>query len=457
MTFKSSLQFFSKHTLLLIIFFLATSFAWAQQRNRVLDGIIVKVNNQIILRSDLQTAVAQEEAQAQKKMTEQDRCNVLRALVQQKLLVARAEIDSVVVEEEMVEGTLDQRMAYFVSQIGSEQKLEEYYNKSLKAIKDDLRKPVREQLIAEKMQGEITQKLSVTPSDVKKFFSKMPQDSLPYFSTEVEIGQIVKLAGVGKAQKDEVRNRLLELKKRIQAGESFAALATQYSEDPGSAQKGGELGFFKKRELVPEYEAAALKLEPGQLTDVVESQFGFHLIQLIERRGEEYNTRHILLKPTSTDIDLNATAAELNKIRARILSDSISFSKAAKDFSDDKITKDNGGLMMNPRDRSSSIPLDQVDPSIFFIIDTMKVGSITKPLEYRTEDGKQAMRILYLKSNTPPHQANLKDDYQKLAAYALNEKRRKALSEWFEKNKNTVYIDIDPEFNKCDILQGNLY
>ena len=457
MTFKSSLQFFSKHTLLLIIFFLATSFAWAQQRNRVLDGIIVKVNNQIILRSDLQTAVAQEEAQAQKKMTEQDRCNVLRALVQQKLLVARAEIDSVVVEEEMVEGTLDQRMAYFVSQIGSEQKLEEYYNKSLKAIKDDLRKPVREQLIAEKMQGEITQKLSVTPSDVKKFFSKMPQDSLPYFSTEVEIGQIVKLAGVGKAQKDEVRNRLLELKKRIQAGESFAALATQYSEDPGSAQKGGELGFFKKRELVPEYEAAALKLEPGQLTDVVESQFGFHLIQLIERRGEEYNTRHILLKPTSTDIDLNATAAELNKIRARILSDSISFSKAAKDFSDDKITKDNGGLMMNPRDRSSFIPLDQVDPSIFFIIDTMKVGSITKPLEYRTEDGKQAMRILYLKSNTPPHQANLKDDYQKLAAYALNEKRRKALSEWFEKNKNTVYIDIDPEFNKCDILQGNLY
>ncbi|MDB5262883.1 MAG: peptidylprolyl isomerase, partial [Adhaeribacter sp.] len=167
--------------------------------------------------------------------------------------------------------------------------------------------------------------------------------------------------------------------------------------------------------------------------------------------------RHILLKPTSTDIDLDATAAELNKLRTRILSDSISFSKAAKDFSDDKITKDNGGLMMNPRDRSSFIPLDQVDPSIFFIIDTMKVGSITKPLEYRTEDGKQAMRIIYLKSNTPPHQANLKDDYQKLATYALNEKRRNTLADWFEKNKNTVFIDIDPEFNKCDILQGNLY
>lgn len=457
MTFKSGLQLISKHTFLSLVLLLVTSVTWAQQRTKALDGIIVKVNNQIILRSDLQTAIAQEEAQAQKKLTNQDHCNILRALVQQKLLVARAEIDSVVVDEETIEGTLDQRMAYFVSQIGSEQKLEEYYNKSIKQIKDDLRKPIKEQLIAEKMQGEITQKLSVTPNDVKKFFNKIPQDSLPYFSTEVEIGQIVKIAGVSKTQKDEVRNRLLELKKRIQAGESFATLATQYSEDPGSAKGGGELGFMKKRVLVPEYEAASLKLEPGQISEPIESQFGFHLIQLIERRGEEYNTRHILLKPNSTNIDMDATAAELNKLRARILSDSISFSKAAKDFSDDKATKDNGGLMMSPRDRSTFIPLDQVDPSIFFIIDTMKVGNITKPLEYRTEDGKQAMRIIYLKSNTPPHQANLRDDYQKLATYALNEKRRKALSDWFEKNKNTVYIDIDPEFNNCDILQGNLF
>lgn len=458
MTTKPSLYHCIKKFPFLLVLLLVGTSAWGQQRNRILDGIIVKVNNQIVLRSDLETAIIQEEAQNQgKKLTEKERCEVLRALMQQKLLVARAEIDSVLVESEVVEGTLDQRMAYFVSQIGSEQRLEEYYNKSIKQIKDDLRKPIREQLIAEKMQGQITQKLSVTPNDVKRFFNKIPQDSLPYFSTEVEIGQIVKLAGVSKAQKDEVRARLNEMKKRIQGGEDFATLAGQYSEDPGSKEKGGELGFFKKRELVPEYEAAALKLEPGQMSDIIESQFGFHLIQLIERRGEEYNTRHILMKPASTDIDMDATAAELEKIRARILSDSIAFSKAAKDFSDDKITKDNGGLMFNPRDRSSFIPLDLVDPSIFFIIDTMKVGGITPPLPYRTDDGKQAMRIIYLKSNTPPHQANLKDDYQKLAAWALNEKRRKALVNWFEKNKNTVYIDIDPEFNKCDILQGVLY
>ncbi|MGV3642464.1 MAG: peptidylprolyl isomerase, partial [Adhaeribacter sp.] len=179
--------------------------------------------------------------------------------------------------------------------------------------------------------------------------------------------------------------------------------------------------------------------------------------QLIERRGEEFNSRHILIKPTSTEVDMDATAAELNKLRARILADSISFAKAAKDFSDDKATKDNGGLMLNPRDGGIRIPLDQVDPNVFFTIDTMKVGSITAPMPYRTEDGKQAMRIIYLKSNTPPHQANLKDDYQKLAAAALNEKRRKAYNTWFEKNKNTVFIDIDPAYNKCDILGGSPY
>jgi len=432
-----------------------------QQKNKAIDGIIVKVNNQIVLRSDLESALAQQAAGQNKPLSEQDRCDLLRMLLQQKVMVARADVDSIVVEDAYVENALDQRMSQFAAQAGGEQQLEEqltqHFGKGIKQYREELRQPLREQLIAEKMQEEITSKLNVTPQDVKKFFNEIPKDSLPYFSAEVEIGQIVKLAQVSKTQKDEARNKLLEFKKRIQAGEDFATLATQFSEDPGSAQKGGELGFFKKKELVPEYEATALKLEPGQIADPVESPFGFHLIQLIARRGEEYNTRHILIKPSSNEIDVEATTTELNNIRTRILADSITFAKAAKDLSDDKVTKDNGGLMMNRRDRSTFIPLDQVDPSIFFVIDTMKVGSITKPMPYRTEDGKDALRILYLKSNTPPHQANLKDDYQKLAAAALNEKRRKALATWFEKNKNTVYIDIDPDYNKCDILKGDLY
>lgn len=457
MIYKFVFNSFLKGLPALLLVLLAGTAALSQQRIKAIDGIIVKVNNQIVLRSELEAAQAQQVAAQSKPLTEQERCDLLRVLLQQKLMVARADIDSVVVEDAMVEGELDQRMAYFASQAGGEQKLEEFYGKSVKQLKDDLRGQIREQLVAQKMQDEITSKLSVTPNEVKRFYNQIPKDSLPYFSTEVEIGQIVKLAQVSKNQKEAARTKLNELKKRIQAGEDFATLAKQYSEDPGSGQAGGELGFHKKRELVPEYEATALKLEPGQISEPVESQFGFHLIQLIERRGEQYNTRHILIKPASSELDLEATAAELNKIRTRLMADSITFAKAAKNFSDDKATKDNGGLLLNRRDRSTYIPLDQVDPSVFFIIDTMKVGSITKPMPYRTEDGKEAMRIIYLKSNTPPHQANLKDDYQKLATYALNEKRRKALVNWFEKNKNTVYIDIDPEFNQCNILGGDLY
>lgn len=426
----------------------------AQQRTaKAIDGIIVKVDNQIILRSELEMALAQIAAEG-KPVTPEMRCNVLQSLLMNSLMLARAEVDSVVVEEDRVNSELDRRMGYFVQQIGSEEKLEEYYNKSIRQLKDDLRRQVKDQLTIQKMQADLSEKITVTPNEVKKYFNKIPKDSLPYFSTEVEIGQIVKLAQVDKKEKEKVRTRLEEIKKRIQNGEDFATLAKQFSEDPVSAKDGGNLGFFKKKELVPEYEAASLKLEPGQLSDVIESQFGFHLIQLIERRGEQYNTRHILLKPNSTDLDLEETARELNKIRQRIQSDSISFAKAAKEFSDDAISKNNGGLLANPQDGSTYIPLDKVDPGIFFTIDTMKVGSITKPLPYRTEDGKQAMRILYLKSNMPPHQANLKDDYQKISAAALNEKRQNALNTWFNKNKNTVFIDIDPEFDKCNILQS---
>ncbi|HSI89828.1 MAG TPA: peptidylprolyl isomerase, partial [Adhaeribacter sp.] len=257
-----------------------------------------------------------------------------------------------------------------------------------------------------------------------------------------------------RQNRDEARQKLEDIKKRIQKGEDFATLARKYSDDVASATDGGNLGFFKKKELVPEYEAAALRLEPGQLSNVVESQFGFHLIQLIERRGEEYNTRHILIKPAASQIDLAETADRLRIIRSQILKDSISFAKAAKEFSDDPQTKNSGGLLVNPQTGSSYVPLDKIDPTIFFTIDTMVVGQMSMPLPYRTEDGKDAMRIIYLKSKTPPHQANLKDDYQKISVAALNEKRNNALDEWFEKNRNSVYMDVNPDFVNCDLLQN---
>ncbi|MFD1185425.1 peptidylprolyl isomerase [Pontibacter rugosus] len=417
------------------------------------DGIIAKVNSNVVLRSDLEFGYLQYLAQSKQQPNEDLKCQIFTSLLQDKLLLARAQVDSVTVEDGMVNSELNQRIDYLASQVGGTDRLEQYYNKSLKQLRDELRKTVREQMVMEKMQREITSKVTVTPKEIKKYFNAIPKDSLPYFSTEVEIGQIVSYAEIGREQKQEARQKLEDLRKRILAGEDFATLAKQFSQDPGSAQAGGELGFFKKKELVPEYEAAALRLEPGGMSNVIESQFGFHLIQLIERRGQEFNTRHILIKPATATVDIAAAAEKLVNVRSMIMSDSLTFAKAAKEYSDDKNTKDNGGMITSRATGSTYTPMDQVDPAIFFVIDTMQVGEISKPIPFTTPDGQEAMRIIYLKSKSKPHLANLNDDYQKIANAALAQKRSKAVNEWFRKNIDTVYIDIDPEYEHCGGLQ----
>ncbi|UOQ98509.1 peptidylprolyl isomerase [Hymenobacter sp. 5317J-9] len=421
----------------------------------LLDGIVVKVDNQIVLRSDVENIYMQEMARAAGKPTPPDlKCKILQSLVLNKLMLARAEVDSVIVEDKRVNDEVDRRMAYFVQQIGSEKRLEEQYNKPIKALKDDLRPQIKDQLTQQKMQETITGKVAVTPREVAQYFSRVPKDSLPYFNTEVEVGQIVIPAQVNEKAKQAALAKLNDIRAQVLAGADFATLAKQYSEDPGSAKEGGYLGFFKRGELVPEYEAASMKLEPGQLSPVVQSQFGFHLIQFIERKGNTYSTRHILLKPETGTADASEAAKKLTRLRRQILSDSISFAKAAKDNSSDKQSSTNGGLLANRQDGGSRLPLDKLDPAVFFTIDTMKVGHITPPMPYRTDDGKDAMRILWLKSNTPPHQANLEQDYQKIAAAALNEKRNKALDEWFEKNRNSVYLEVAPEYAQCKVLES---
>ena len=419
----------------------------------LLDGIVVKVDNQIVLQSDVENIYAQELARAEGKPMPPDmKCKILQSLVLNKLMLARAEVDSVTVTDQRVNSEVDRRMAYFVQQIGSEKRLEEQYNKPIKSLKDDLRPQVKDQLTQQEMQQTITGKVSVTPREVAQYFSRVPKDSLPYFSTEVEVGQIVIPAQVNEKAKQAALAKLNDLRAQVLGGADFATLAKQYSEDPGSGKEGGYLGFFKRGELVPEYEAASMKLEPGQLSPIVQSQFGFHLIQFIERKGNTYSTRHILLKPATGAADAGESAKTLVRLRRQILADSVSFAKAAKDNSADKNSSGNGGLLQNRQDGGSRLPLDKLDPAIFFTIDTMKVGHITPPLPYRTDDGKDAMRILWLKSNTPPHQANLEQDYQKIAAAALNEKRNKALDEWFLKNRGSVYLEIAPEYAQCKVL-----
>lgn len=420
---------------------------------QLIDKIIAKVDDQIVLKSELELTYLQYLANASGQDPELVRCKVMESLVMNKLLLAKAEADSITVDKEQVERELADRMNYFVQSVGSEKKLEEYYGKTIDQLKADLKKQVKEQLVIKKMQRTITEKVKVTPAEVKKYFNSIAKDSLPYFSTEVEVGQIVKSPLATKQDKLEVRQKLEELKLKIQNGEDFCALATAYSEDPGSTANCGELGFFPKGSLVPEYEAVAYKLKPGELSTIIETEYGFHLIQLIERRANEINTRHILIKPGAKNTDLSTSIRLLDSLRRKIMADSVSFEKAAKDNSDDKVTKTNGGFFQDAKNGTSKMSLDNMDAGIFFMIDTMTVGQISEPMLVKLEDGTTAVRILYFKSKTPPHQANLKDDYQKIYQAAMKERENRLLDEWFNKTKSEIFIEVDKEFSSCQILQ----
>lgn len=422
------------------------------QDNMVVEKIIGKVDNYIVLKSDLEKAYLEflssgETAKANTK------CEILESLVINKLMMAKAEIDSVIVLEDEVTSNLNRRLQAMIAQIGSEEKIEQYYGKTIAEFREELRERMKEQLTVQKMQNHITQDIKVTPSEVKKFFNKLPADSLPYFSTEVSIAQIVKVPTVSKEQKEQVRKKLNDIRKRIvEGGEDFETLAKEYSEEPGAKNSGGNIGFFKRGELASEYEAAALKMKPGDISQPVETTFGFHLIQLIERRGNQFNTRHILIRPQSSENDIQVAYNYLDSLRTQIINDSIKFEKAAKEYSDDQETATSGGYFID-QTGDSRVSVENLDPIVFFAIDTMQVGNISKPIKFRKDDGTEAVRILYYKSRIKPHQANLRDDYQKIYLATLNEKKNKAINDWFIKAREEVFIDIDPEYNSCRILQ----
>jgi peptidyl-prolyl cis-trans isomerase SurA len=304
------------------------------------------------------------------------------------------------------------------------------------------------------MQQKIAGDVKITPSDVRKFFNAIPKDSLPYIPSEVEVGHIIRLATVTKEQKDKLRQQLIDLKKRAADGEDFAMLAQVYSEDIGSAKNGGDLGFAKRGMMVPEFEGTALALKPNEISNIVETQFGFHLIQMIETRGAEYHARHILLRPDyNRGTDISEAVQYLDSVRVLIKADSISFATAAKGNSEDKLTSDAGGILSDPQTGLGRIALDaSMDPALYFALDSMKVDQISTPISYRTEDGRTAMRILWYKSKSEPHTANFRDDYEKLGQIVLSNKKNNALELWFKKAAGDVFISVDDEFQNCRIF-----
>jgi peptidyl-prolyl cis-trans isomerase SurA len=421
------------------------------QSAQIADQIIAKVDNYIVLESDL--ALAHKDYLSRgNNSTPESYCSVLEGLIVNKLLLAKAEIDSVVVSDQQVDAQLENRMKMMVNQIGSEEKIEEYYGKTLEEFKVEIRDDIKEQLIAGEMQRTITKDLEVTPKEVQRFFKDIPKDSLPYYSTQVQVGEIVKDPVMSREAKNNVKTRLLGLKDRIASGEDFEDLARLYSQEPGAKKTGGNIGFFQRGELAPEYEATALRMKEGEISKPVETDFGFHLIQLIERRGNEFNTRHILIRPSFTNRDLKEASNFLDSLRTVILEDSINFEKAAKEYSDDMNTSSSGGYFLDRETESTNISVEDLDPNVFFTIDTMKIGEITKPIIFNKQDGSQSVRILFYKDRIRPHQADIRLDYQRIKKAALNKKRSEILDKWFEEAQAEVFVIVDENYVNCNIL-----
>jgi len=420
-----------------------------QAQDKVVDRIIAVVGQNMVLESDIESQYLQAKMQGSIEGASRTvKCQILESMLLQNVMLNQAELDSVQVSDSEVEQSLDQRLHYFISQFGSQEKLEEYYGKTLLEIKEEFRSLVKNNMLVQKVQENITKNVFVTPSDVKVFYRQMPADSVPLISAKVEMRQIVKIPPVSLEQKVMIKEKLRDLRRRVMEGENFATLAILYSEDQGSAAKGGEIGFFGRGELYPEYEAVAFKLKEGEVSEVIESKAGFHIIQLIERKGDYINTRHILLMAKPSPIDLENARASLDSLLIKIRSGEITFEAAAEKYSDDP-GKSGGGYIINPYNGTTWFEMDQLEPQVSFIINKLEVGQISSPVPTQTEDGKDAYRLVKLQARTEPHRANLTDDYSYLQDLALQKKKQEKLVEWVNKNVGNTYIMVIDDYKSC--------
>jgi peptidyl-prolyl cis-trans isomerase SurA len=431
--------------LLFIFNFLILSL-FAQDKN--IDGVDAIIGNNIVLHSDIEAQYMQYTSQGVADNGNL-KCKIMEELMFQKLLVLQAALDSLKITDSQVDDELDKRIRYFVRQMGSKEKLEEYYKKSLYQIKMEFREIIKDLLLAQEVQQKITKDIKITPSEVKSFYKHIPADSLPMISSEVEVGEIVKQPAISPDEKKRVKQRINEIRDRIVNGEKFFPLAVLYSEDDFTSKNGGEIGTQSRGDLIPEFEAVAFSLKAGEVSPVIETQNGFYIIQVIDRKGDYINLRQILMKPKVSETDLYNCKSKLDSILPLILSGKISFEQAAQKYSDNLQSRNNKGLIVNLQTGNSTFQTEELSQEVFFSIDKMKVGDISKPMLFNTEDGRKAYRILYLKKRTDPHRANLKDDYEKIQTAALNSKKNDVIDDWIKSKTKTTYIRVMEDYKSC--------
>jgi peptidyl-prolyl cis-trans isomerase SurA len=438
--------------LALLVFTLFSLGVKAQQAKLLADKIIAIVGDKIVLKSDIVNYIDDMKRQGNEVPPGID-CMLLEKMMQDKALILQAEKDSLPVTDEEVEAELDQRIRSFIMQYGGKEALEQIAGRTTYQIKEDFRKSIKDGKLAKAMREKIVEYVKITPNEVRDYYNKIPKDSLPFYETELVIGQIVIHPKAGRELEKFAQDELADYRKQVESGmKSFETLARLYSEDPGSKQNGGRYEINKnQKDWDPDFKNAAFRLKEGQVSPVTKSKFGYHIIQMVSRNGDDAVIRHILRIPQLQDEDIEATKSKLDSIRSKLIAGILQFGEAVDKFSDDQNSKFTAGIMSGQG--GNFVTIDELDKNLVPYLDKLKVGEFSQPMVYKDEQDKQAVRLIYLQKRTEPHRENMRDDYDRIAQRALAEKRDKTIEKWFQSKLPTYYVMVDPEYQQCEDLK----
>ncbi|MBS0025958.1 peptidylprolyl isomerase [Chitinophaga sp. 22321] len=433
--------------------------ASSAQQKLIADKIIGVVGDKIILKSDMDGALSdQQHNSPDGNLMPDAACKTLEMLISQKVMVLQAERDSLPVSDGDVEAQMENRIRYFEQMYGSKEKMKEVTGYSIYQLRERFRQPIKEGLLAQAMRNKIIEPVKVTPSEVKRFFDAIPKDSLKFYESELEIGTLVLTPKATREMDQYAIDRLLDFKKRVLNKESdFSSLAILYSEDPSVKDNKGILSLNRndKNSWDPDFVAAAFRLKEGEISSPVKSQFGYHIIQMLKRSGDNITVQHIILRAAVTKSDLASNIAKLDSIRTSILSGRINFAEAVAKYSDAPSAKFDGGMLQSKTgDGSTLITIDQLDDpgerEIVMMLDTLKAGQISAPAQFTDESGRTSVRIVYLKTRSQPHRENLTDDYSRIQQRTLDIKRAEAINKWLIEKIPTFYVHVDDEYKNCN-------
>ena len=426
---------------------------YGQTRKVVADKIIGKVGDRIVLKSDVVNAIADIERQGG-EVPPNAECVIFESELIKKALVLQAEKDSITVDDDEIESEIDNQIRGFVQMYGGIQALEEISGRTIYQLKDDFKVPFKERNLANKMRSKILESVKITPIEVKAYWEEIPKDSLPYYESELEVGQIVVYPKANRDIESYTAKQLNDIKKQIESGSRrFDQMARLYSEDPGSKNTGGQYTLNRNDKFWdPVFLNTAFRLREGQISNVVKSKFGLHIIQCVSRSGDDAVVRHILMVPPVTDDEINEAKDKLDSVRAQLMTGTITFGEAVAKYSDEE-DKFSGGWIL-ARDQGTLITIDQLDKDLIPLLKDLKAGQYSMPTPFVTEQGKKGVRVLYLRTRTDPHVENLTDDYNKIASRALEEKKQRILERWFDEKTKNYFIYVDSDYANCEDMKS---